>query len=154
MATDMMGRICAHLNNWFCAPDDVVTGEWTISDGAIDLTGIVLPGQYFRIVGSALNDGVYQYAPEDTEGNEPESLTDETFVGEIWPMRVPRDMLGLCAEIEAWQTQYGAAMASPYQSESVIGVYSYTKAAGSASGSTSEAWADIFRSRLNQWRRL
>ncbi len=147
MATDMMGRICAHLNNWFCDDDDIRTGEWTVTGGALDLTGIVIPGQYFRIVGSVLNDGAYQYPAE--------GLSDETFTGEIWPMKVPRALKDLATEIAAWQEQYGAAMTGPYQSESVVGVYSYTRASGS--GGTlggADAWADVYRGQLNQWRRL
>lgn len=147
----MFDQICAHIHNWFCEESDIVSGEWTIQDGAIDLDGVVLTGQYFRIVGSALNDGVYQYGNESDE-----PLLDETFTGQIWPMKPPRAFLQIVADIEAWQAQYGAAMASPYQSENVIGVYSYTKASGSGNRSQSSAdgWKSVFKSSLNPWRKL
>ena len=148
----MIDQICAHIHNWFCEESDIVSGEWTIQDGAIDLDGVVLPGQYFRIVGSVLNDGVYQYGNESDE-----PLLDETFTGEIWPMKPPRPFLAAVSDIEAWQAQYGTAMQSPYQSESVIGVYSYTKQGGNTTqGAAGDAdgWKTIFKSRLNPWRKL
>ncbi len=153
----MLETVCAHIHNYFCTPENVVRGAWTIQDGAIDLDGIVLEGQYFRIVGSALNDGVYLYPVQPTEEGEEPTLLDETFTGEIWPMKVPRAVLEIVSEIEAWQAKYGAAMASPYQSESVIGVYSYTKAGGNTTKGMmgdADGWKTVFQSRLNPWRKL
>lgn len=147
----LLETVCAHIHNYFTDEADILAGDWTITDGAIDLSDTsVKPGQYFRIVGSTFNDGVYKYGEEAAE------LTDETFTGEIWPMKVPRPFLQTVSEIEAWQAQYGAAMASPYQSENVIGVYSYTKGTTGSSGATSsaDAWKDIFKSSLNPWRKL
>ena len=148
----MIEAICAHLHNYFTGESDVHAGTWSIEGGAIDLSGIVVEGQFFRIVGSALNDGVYEYPAQPEEGGGA-TLRDETFDGEIWAMKVPRAVRALAAEIAAWQAQYGAAMASPYQSESVIGVYSYAKGASGSAGSA-DAWKDVFRARLNEWRKL
>ena len=146
----MLDQICAHIHNWFCDESDIRSGTWTIANGAIDLSGIVLEGQYFRIAGSVFNDGVHQYPASD--------LVAETFTGEIWPMKVPGAVMLLAAEIETWQAKYGAAMASPFQSESVIGVYSYTKQGGNThiNGVAAEAagWQSAFKSRLNPWRKL
>jgi hypothetical protein len=150
----MIEAICAHVHNYFTAAEDIHAGTWTISSGAIDLSALLQNGQYFRIVGSAMNDGIYQY-PAQPEQGRPPILVDETFEGEIWAMKVPRAVVNLAAEIAAWQQKYGAAAASPYQSES-FGGYSYTKAAG-ASGSAAgdaDAWKGVFRSRLNEWRKL
>lgn len=142
----MIDLICGHIHNYFTSPDDIRRGTYTIAGGSLELP-FVLPGQYFRVVGSALNDGVYPYPAE--------SLADETFTGEIWPMKLPRAFILLAGEIEAWQAQYGASVASPYQSENVIGVYSYTKAAGAGgSGRAGAGWQGAYRSRLDRWRRL
>ena len=147
----MLEAICAHLHNYFTAAEDIHAGSWTVENGAIDLTGIAQTGQYFRIVGSVFNDGVYQYPAAD--------LKDETFTGEIWAMKVPRAVIQLAEDIVAWQAQYGAAMASPYMSENVIGVYSYSKGYSGASnantaGGSADAWKSVFRGRLNEWRKL
>ena len=143
----MLDRICAHLHNYFTAPEDIHAGAFTIQDGTIELD-FLLNNQYYRIVGSALNDGVYQYPAE--------GLLDETFEGEIWAMKVPRAVVKIAEEIEAWNAKYAAAMASPLSSESVIGVYSYTKNAGTVNGGAgdAEAWQGVFKSALNEWRKL
>lgn len=143
----MLDRICAHLHNYFTAPEDIHEGAFTIQDGTFELD-FLIEHQYFRIVGSALNDGVYQYPAE--------GLLDETFEGEIWAMKVPRAVVKIAEEIEAWNAKYAAAMASPLSSESVIGVYSYTKNAGTVNGGAgdAEAWQGVFKSALNEWRKL
>lgn len=145
----MLEQLCAHLHNWFTRPEDVCAGTFAIVDGALDLSGIVAERQYFRIVGSVFNDGIHVCPAVELE--------DETFTGEIWPMRVPRAVLELAEEIGDWQEKYGAIMASPYQSESVIGEYSYTKQGGNTSKGTlgsADGWKEVFRSRLNEWRKL
>lgn len=143
----MLEQVCGHIHNYFTDEEDIRAGEWTVKDGAIELD-FLKEGQYFRVVGSVFNDGVHQYPAWD--------MTDENFTGEIWPMKPPRAFTRLCEEIEAWQEKYGAAAASPYSSESVIGVYSYTKATGDGggSGTTAPTWESMFRPRLNQWRKL
>ena len=140
----MLEQICAFIHNWFVR--DRKSGTFTIEDGSITLPFLV-GGQYFRIVGSRLNDGVYTYPPT--------GLSDETFSGEIWDMRPPKDFRILCGEIEQWQERYGGAVESPYQSESVIGVYSYDlKHSGVKYGESSSGWQDVFKKRLNEWRKL
>ena len=149
----MLDRICAHIHNYFTDEDDIREGIWTITGGTIELP-FLTNGQYFRIVGSTLNDGVYQYPVTVEQGKTPE-LSDETFTGQIWPMKVPKAVRDLAAEIKTWADQYGAVMASPYTSESVIGVYSYNKAAaGNSGGMDADAWQSAFKARLNPWRKL
>lgn len=141
----MLEQICAFIHNYFDAAR--IAGTFTISGGALTVPGLVI-GQYFRIVGSRLNDGVYQYGYND--------LTDETFTGEIWDMRPPRSFIALAGEIENWVTKYGDAVTSPYQSES-FGGYSYSLKSGSTSSGTDSAaanWQGVFKTRLNQWRKL
>ena len=140
----MIERVCEHIHNYFSAGDDRRAGTYTIENGILALDHVV-EGQYFRIVGSAFNDGVYIQPADD--------LIDETFTGEVWAMKPPRDFLRTVEEIEAWEAKYGERVMSPFQSENVIGVYSYAKAAtGGASALT--GWQAAFKSRLNQWRRL
>ena len=133
----MLDELLTHLNNFFTPHGGIHDGEYTITDGSIELPFLV-DGQYFRITGSTLNDGVYQYP---THG-----LSDETFSGAVWAMAVPPAVIALSAEIEAWQTKYGDSVSGPMASES-FGGYSYTK-------STSSSWQDAFRSRLNKWRKI
>jgi hypothetical protein len=137
-----LGELCAHLRNWFLrSDDDRHIGRFTVTGGTIDLPWLAY-GQYFRIIGSVFNDGVHQYPAA--------GLTDESFVGEVWAMAVPPDVVALADEISAWEVKYREATESPYQSES-FGGYTYTKADASEGGMT---WEKVFRGRLNRWRKL
>lgn len=142
----MLTELCAELKNYFLRDRDadIHYGEYTISGGSIDLP-FLLDGQYFRIVGSVLNDGVYQYPASD--------LTDEMFSGAVWAMAVPPAVIALSAEIDGWNTANADALASPYTSES-FGGYSYSLKSGSSNGGASLTWRDQFASRLAKWRRL
>ena len=143
----MINRICAFIHNYFTAEDDIHKGTYTIQNGSVELPFLV-HGQFFRVVGSALNDGIYIYPAY--------GLADETFEGEIWAMKVPKPVRDIASEAETTETKYADALNSPYTSESVIGVYSNTKAAGASGGG--DGWLfgkdGIYGQRLNQWRKL
>lgn len=137
--TAMMQEVMEHIHNWF--EKDMLIGELTVVDGELTLPhGFVKPGQYYRIVGSVFNDGLHKCPASD--------LTDEVFDGEVWALAVPKAVVDIATEIEAWCK---ANPDSVYTSES-FGGYSYTKAA--APDGTPMRWQDAFRRRLNCWRKL
>lgn len=142
----MLTELCAELKNWFDRDMPKWFEKFTIENGSIDLP--LQEGQYFRIIGSTFNDGVYQYPTT--------SLVDEVFRGAVWAMAVPPAVIALSTEIDAWQAQYADVLKSPYTSES-FGGYSYTRASGGSSGGASNdtpSWQSTFASRLNQWRKI
>lgn len=142
----MIGQICAEVKNYFVQRDvDIHAGNYTIANGEISPIPFVRVGQYYRIVGSALNDGVYQRGVDDLQ------LIDEEFDGAIWSMKVPKEFVDLCKEISDWETANANALSGPYQSESFAG-YSYSK--GSSASGGAYGWQDQFRSKLNAYRRL
>ena len=153
----MLTELCAYLRNYFLRdylnPDaDIHHGTFTVSDGQMQALSFLVPGQYFRVIGSVFNDGVWQYRP----GGEAEGMTDETFDGTIWAMSVPPAVLALVEEIDSWRAANADALSSPYQSES-FGGYSYSKASGGGAGGSGTAawgWQDQFASRLAPYRRL
>lgn len=142
----MLTNICADIKNYFLInrEQDIHQGTYTIENGTIDLSDLLLEGQYFRIAGSRLNDGVYRYPAE--------GLHDETWTGAIWAMSVPPAFLDLVDEIEDWVQKNGEAVSGPYTSESFAG-YSYSKAT-SKTGTGGYSWQDQFATRLNPYRRL
>jgi len=146
----MLSKLCKELNNWFDRDQPKFHGAIEIQNGKIadaDIVRTIKTNQYFRIVGSIFNDGVYKW-------DENLHLTDELFVGAVWLMAVPKDVIDLANEIKAWNDKYGAQAASPFSSES-FGGYSYTKASGGSDGSSSgPSWQSAFRNQLNQWRKL
>lgn len=139
----MLEQLLRHLKNYFVA--EMYFDVYKIEKGSITLP-FLFEGQYFRIIGSVFNDGIYQY-PVST-------LTDEEFDGAIWALAIPPEVISLADEIKNWQEKYGESANSPYQSES-FGGYSYTaKSNNSMGGNKSFTWKDAFASRLNDWRKL
>lgn len=144
----MLNEICRELHNYF--ETSKYFGRFVISNGEIDLSDLVedgslQEGQYFRIVGSIFNDGIYKYPTSD--------LKDEIFKdGAVWPLAIPNELVELSAEIADWNEKNGSVLNSPFQSES-FGGYSYTKASGN-NGSGTFTWKDQFASKLNPWRKM
>ena len=138
----MLTELCAEVRNYFEVPNGRHFDTFTISGGSIAPLDFLQEGQYFRIVGSVFNDGVYQYPAT--------SLTDEVFEGAVWAMAVPPSIVALSAEIKAYNDS-DAGKPSPFTAES-FGGYSYTKATD-ANGAPI-GWQKAFASRLHKWRKL
>ena len=149
----MLQQICEHIHNYFIKT--AYDGSFEIADGMISLP--LLDGQRFLIQGSALNDGIYTY--HDTGINNDDDtgaagLHDETWAGTICALAVPPTVIALSGEVKEWVDKYGDQVNSPYQSESVIDVYSYTKASGDTNGTGTASWQDVYASQLNRWRKV
>lgn len=143
----MLNELCKELNNWdFNHRAEKYIGEISIVDGQlVGFSDKLAVGQYYRVVGSLFNDGVYKYGEDE--------LTDETFKGAVWAMWVPQEVVQLAEDIKEWVTKNETAdKMSPYTSES-FGGYSYTRAL-SSDGSIA-SWKDIgsFKNRMNKWRK-
>lgn len=135
----MLEKMCAECRNYFVK--DIHFGTFKIESGAIEPLDFLQEGQYFRIVDSVFNDGIYQYPAVN--------LIDETFHGAIWAMSVPPSFIALASDIKTWQDKDGKP--SAYTSES-FGGYSYTKATNSKGQPAT--WKEVFASELNNYRRM
>lgn len=141
-------ELCAELNNYFWRQK--IQGTFKIEDGTF-ANDHLKDGQYFRVIGSIFNDGVYKYPAS--------GMTDEEFEGAIWSMAVPQAVIDLASDIADWQELYGKSDSeamSPYSSES-FGNYSYSKgsiSSGGAGASNPNSWQAVFSTRLAKWRRL
>ena len=151
-------EMCDYCNNYFLKDyielSDIYTGDFTISGhGFVSPDFTLKSGQYFRVKGSDLNDGVYCNTQESLN-----TLKDEEFTGQVWLMSVPRAFVALCDKIAEWQTANMAVTSpnmSPYTSETVQGVYSYSKGStGSNSGGSAVSWQAQFSGLLNPYRRI
>lgn len=148
----MLTELCTELNNWFerC----IVSGNITISSNGVTvgdapLSDYLQTGQYFRIVGSVFNDGVHCFLSDELE-------PENTFNGAIWAMAVPKEVVTLSEDIDAWNDANQTALNSPYQSES-FGGYSYSMKSGNGGNGGSSAsytWRDQFAAELRKWRKL
>lgn len=137
----MLTELCAEIRNYFLVDGGIHHGDFKISGGSIAPLPFLKEGQYFRIVGSAFNDGVHQYPVAD--------LIDESFTGAVWEMAVPPAVISLADDISSYVSG-DAAKPSAYASES-FGGYTYSKATGANGAPLS--WEQIFASRLNKYRR-
>ena len=143
----MLTELCQELNNWF--EREKRSGSFRIANGMLE-ADFLLPGQYFRVMGSLFNDGVHQY------GND--FLNDEDFTGSVWSLAIPVAVIKLSEDIDAWRAKYEApdsSAMSPYMSES-FGGYSYSKGSAISGTGTGGAtsWRTSFASRMNAWRKL
>lgn len=149
----MISEVCGVLRNWF----DVARyyGKFKIENGVItsynDGDMGLLDGQYYRIIGSVFNDGVFIYPSNSAD------LRDEEFEGSVWCLAIPKEVVDLSNEIDEWTDKYGgieSSAMSPFTSES-FGGYSYSKGSSAASGEgTGTNWQDVFAKRLNRWRKI
>ena len=136
----MLTEICAELRNYFEVPNGRHFGTFTISGGSIAPLDFLQEGQYFRIVGSKRNDGLYQYPSAE--------LTEEEFNGAVWVMRVPPAIVTLAQQYKE-ELEKESGKPSAYISES-FGGYSYTKATNSKGVPLN--WEHLHTDELNQWR--
>ena len=149
----MLNEVCEHIHNYF--ESKRLGGQFAIVDGMISLP--LLDGQRFLIRGSALNDGMYTYHPDEItndDDTEAVGLRDEMWTGTICALSVPPAVIALSGEVKEWVVKNGEAIESPYQSESVLGVYSYSKASGGTGAGGTVSWMDVFATRLNRWRKV
>lgn len=151
----MLQQVCEHIHNYF--KDSAIGGTFEITGGMISPLSI-LNGQRFLIEGSAINDGVYTYHASGIKNDDDSAvagLADETFTGRVYPMNVPRSVLNGVAEGTEWKTANSAAMNSPYTSENVSGVYSYTLAKEIEEAKQSALGLPKYiTSRFERWRKI
>ena len=142
----MLDELCAEIRNYFVQSEsDKHAGTYTINGGTFSPPiDFLKAGQYFRVVGSALNDGVYK---NDGCG----VLTDEEFDGSIWAMSVPPAVVALADRIRDYKDS-DAAKPTPFVSES-FGGYSYSKGQNAA-GAANNSWQAVFADELRKWRRI
>lgn len=149
----VLSEICAYLRNYFDRGQPKTYGEIVIENGTLSTDCQLKANQYFRIIGSTFNDGVYK-----NDSNL--QLVNETFNGAVWAMACPPDFISVVSEISEWQTKYGvvdSGAMSPYSSESFFGDYSYSKSNGGTSDTSKDksgTWQGVFGARLARWRKI
>jgi hypothetical protein len=160
-------EVLDYIHNYFQL--DTYSGKISIIDHKLENSKIELyDGQYYMIKGSIYNDGIWKYKENDqnvldldksdeTEGSEEseetDELKDEIFYGDVVSLRIPRDVLKIVDEINAWEKNNENVINGVYQSES-FGGYSYTLKDSSNSKNSNISWKDYFGDRLKCYRKL
>lgn len=140
-------RMCGLLRNYFTDKEHIFHGTYTIRDKVLS-TNFVKNNQYFRITGSAFNNGVFCNNPDDLK-----RLRDETFTGAIWVMAVPEDFIELCDEAERFKAKIAEISGNfeGYTSES-WGGYTYTLP--TSAPAFIQEWQCHIKQGMNMYRRL
>lgn len=131
------------------------SGTFSISGGTLTPSDFLKQGQYFRIVGSDLNERVFLNTSEGLA-----ELKDEVFSGSVWAMSVPPQFVALTADIEAWRAANEKPESVAYSSmaSESLGNYSYSKdtSSGGKSGiaGAAKTWQTVFYDRLTPYRRI
>ena len=149
----MLQQVMENIHNYFI--QNRYEGKYEIAGGMISLP--LLDGQRFLIQGSALNDGVYTYHDAGIKNDDDSAavgLRAETFLGTVSALAVPPAVIALAGEIKTWVETNGEIINSPYTNESVLGVYSYTKASGGHGAGNTVSWMDVYKDRLDRWRKV
>lgn len=147
----LIKEVCDYIHNYFIV--DTVESNFVIKNHVLQNNDLLelYENQYFIIEGSIFNDGLYKY----TEDVELSDLVDEEFYGTIKELAIPRDVLKIIGDIDAWNTNNADTLNSPFQSES-FGGYSYSKGnSTTANGKNrSYSWKDVFGSKLYPYRKI
>jgi hypothetical protein len=141
----MPNELCAELRNYFVR--ETHKGTFTIKGGKIAPLDFLQNNQYFRIVGSIFNDGVYKNTDDL-------NLVDETFKGAVWSMALPPAFIDLAAKDKAIKAKIDEIVKADtgFASESYPNGYSYSNPS-SLPAYLQEEIADIKRQK-NTYRRL
>ena len=145
-------EVLSHLHNWF-AKDSSTFQNVSISGGELpsEMSDFVPEGAFYRVQGTYLNDGLHK------RGDEGDVLQDEEISrAKVSVLAIPRPLLLIIDEIEAWNEKYGEIATGPFFSES-FGGYEYQIRGFSSygvAGSPLSGWRLAFANRLNPWRRM
>lgn len=145
--------ILYHIHNWFVRGTMPVRA-CSISEGSLpaSVTSHLLDGQWYRIRGSILNDGLHQHP--DT------SLSDEVFDGWIDSLAIPKALMNVAERIQEYidltRDARETALSAKYASESFDGysrsIRTDLTSQGGSGGLT--GWKAEFVADLNPWRKM
>lgn len=134
----MLNQILKEIHNYF-ETNKFVKDRFTIENGTIANLPFI-EGQYVKIEGSILNDGVYLFPLS--------SIKNEQFNGTIIGLAIPNELIELETNIKAYVVKNPS---TAYTSES-FGGYSYSKATDT--NGVVASWQDVFRKELNTYRKI
>lgn len=111
----MIGQVLQYLNNYF--EDTVESFDEVVVDGVLgSFSEYYVAGMYIHLRNSRLNDGVYKIVSATTT----KITVEETLIAEkdpnalytVFGLSIPRDLITIIAEIEAFTPSDGAVSES------------------------------------------
>lgn len=150
----LLEEVLSHIHNWFVRDSSVFT-DVEIVGGQLPTTisEYIPDGVFYRLQGSYLNDGVHKLNDESTE----DELQDETIERAVISLlAIPKALLLIVDDIDAWVNKYDEVARGPFFSES-FGGYEYEIRGYSSYGASSSnlsGWQLAFADRLNKFRKM
>lgn len=140
----MVGDLMTMTNNYF--EKFYIHGNISITDGKLELPSNFVVGQYVRIIGSLLNDGVYKIQEKSGDTTTLSLLLeDEEFSGYVVGLAVPKAFVALSERVDKWAQKYEARRGLISES-SLGGYYSWSASAKDVS--------EAFSSEIGRWSKL
>jgi len=163
-------EVLAYLNNYFVytyAPNvyvDITAETKTIAlaDADYDFDDYALDlkvGQYVRIEGTRLNDGVYKVATINTTSfTVEEDLTDEESDEDldyvtIWELAVPPKLESIIAEMITWEASSVAPSSVGHIQSEKLGPHTVTYAKNTSNNKPITVF-DVFGGRIKRWKKV
>ena len=141
-----MDKILAYLKNYFYRFGE--NGTYTIEDNSITVRGKYVEGQYIRLTGSVLNDGVYKVINIEDNVITLDGAVNEVFEGVIYSLVIPKEIIELEKKIKKYEEDNPQG---GYISES-FGNYSYNK--GTNANGELNTWKDVFKVELRPYKKV
>lgn len=152
----MLNQVLKYLNRWFYRlsnglPEYSFSKDCTFTTAnkiEADFASTFLVGEYVKIEGSRLNDGVYKISAIDAISLTIDATVDLTITTEpeitctLTKLDIPKELIALIAEIKTYNTNV------------TDGVASESQGSRSISYGTQSGWQGAFKSRLSQYRKV
>lgn len=143
----MLEQILKAINNYFYKTGE--EGDYNIHRNTIQVKNKYIQGQYIKIEGSILNDGVYKITNISENNISIEGLQDEEFEGRIYGLAIPKAIIEIETKVKEFETNNKNSI---YISESFGGAYSYTKATDE--NGNVQTWKQAFENDLKPYRKI
>jgi len=133
-------------NNYFYKWKEINT--FTIDNNSIVVNGKYLEGQYIKLVGSIMNNGVYQVETYSDNKITILGLVNEVFEGTIYGLSVPKSFAELASKIEEYNSK------NIISNKSSEGFNNYSVSFSKDKNGKPLQWQEIFKTDLDIYRQM
>jgi len=133
-------------NNYFYRWKE--TNTFTIENGTIEVEGTYLVGQYIKLTGSIMNDGVYKAETVVDNTITILGLINEVFYGIIYGLAIPKEFISLSDRVEEYNIK------NVISNKSSEGFNNYSVGYATNGNGKPMQWQDIFKADIDTYRQI
>jgi len=141
-------KLMRECNNYFASWGEY--GNYKVENNVLEVRGTYFKGQYVRVMGSIMNDGVYKVESYVDSKITLQNLTDEEFCGYIYSLSVPKDFIFLSEQIEEYTSSIDIKKIN-ITSESFN---NYSKSIATGQNGSVLKWQDIFNGDIQVYKKI